>query len=447
MAFMAAACEREAFDAEDNVQLRLSTDSILFDTVITARSTITQSFKIYNPADRAILIDNIKLENDEGQTYRINVDGAPGNVFDYRIGAQDSLFVFVEATINPDDQTQPFVIEGKVVVNNGVHSDDIALEAWGQNAIYHVNDTIEEDTRWGSSIPHLIYGPCWVDPGARLLIDPGARIYFHAFSFLAVLGNLQVQGTPEERVVMRHDRFEAFYEDQTGQWQGVFLLSPSDANRIEYADIRNSVIGLRVDSLGRGPEPKLRIRNTRITNVESAALVAFTGEIDAVNCEFSNGCEGAFVADLGGQYRFRHVTFANYPRNCGGDGPAVRMLERNFSVPEAGIDQPFDLLGAFTNCVIDGPRADEIRIEAQGGGRLDVRFDHCALRTSEPEALQTVSCLFNRDTLFVNRRDADFQPDSLSPLRDAGRPLEVATDLEGTMRDLRQPDIGAYELP
>ena len=444
-------CEREDFDPSDNVRLKVSTDSILFDTVFTQRSTITKRFKIFNPAGRAILIDEIKLEDRANGVYRLNVDGNPVNkaapLRNYRIGANDSLFVFVEATADSTGEAQPFVITDHVNIQNGTHQLSVTLESWGQNAYYHDNDSITQNTTWGADLPHLVYGTTWVAPGASLEIEKGAEIYFHSSSFLAVLGNLRVEGSPHSRVLMRSDRLEDAYRDQAGQWQGVFLLSPSQANRIYYADIQNSVIGVRVDSLGLGPAPKLDMEGTRITNVESAALAAFTGEVDARNCEFSNGCEGAFVADLGGAYRFRHVTFANFPRRCGSITPAVRMVERNFEVPEAGIDQPLDLLAEFTNCVIAGNQPNEIVIEEMGAGRVNAQFDHCALQTDQRQALQTRKCLFNRDSLFADRLDGIFEPDSLSPLVAAGKPTSLNFDLEGRSRDPQNPDIGAYELP
>lgn len=445
------ACERDTLETEDNVMLRLSTDTVTFDTVFTQRSTVFQSFKIFNPSESAILIDRIFLDQrgQQGVDYRLNIDGVAGDeVNDYRIEAEDSLFVFVEATVDPTNDNQPFVTTEYVVVENGSYRDEVVLEAFGQNAIYHIQDTIRQNTTWTDELPHLVYGALFVLPEAELRIEPGTRVFMHAGALMAVLGRLRIEGTAEAPVKIQGDRLGAFYRDRVGQWQGIFLLSPSDANVIRHADIRNGVFGLRVDSLGRGFEPKLRLENTRITNMEQTALSAFTGEIVATNCELSNGCEGVFAADLGGQYRFRHVTMAHFPTQCGSGNPAVSMVEQNFRVDSLGINQPFNLEAEFVNCVIEGREREQIAIRDLGDGRVAVAFEHSALRTQQAGALDTQACLINRDTLFAGVNEPDFRPDSLSPLLGAGKALEaVPQDLEGAPRDAEAPTIGAYEKP
>lgn len=56
---------------------------------------------IYNRNDQPLLISEIMLASGEETGFRINVDGRKGDHFqDVRIQADDSLYVFVEVTVN-----------------------------------------------------------------------------------------------------------------------------------------------------------------------------------------------------------------------------------------------------------------------------------------------------------------------------------------------------------
>lgn len=56
-----SACRQDRFVANADIELRFETDSVLFDTVFTTVGTITKRFKVYNPTNQNISIDEIFL--------------------------------------------------------------------------------------------------------------------------------------------------------------------------------------------------------------------------------------------------------------------------------------------------------------------------------------------------------------------------------------------------
>ena len=79
--------------------------------------------------------------------YRMNVDGDAGiNFTDVEIPAKDSIYVFVEVTVNPNATALPFIIEDSIqFVTNG-NLQQVQLNAYGQNAHFFNADSIENNT-------------------------------------------------------------------------------------------------------------------------------------------------------------------------------------------------------------------------------------------------------------------------------------------------------------
>ena len=70
------ACQPERNFTEDSAdKLKFSLDTVFFDTVFTTLGTATENFRIYNPHNRFIKIDDISLAGGSSSVFRINVDG------------------------------------------------------------------------------------------------------------------------------------------------------------------------------------------------------------------------------------------------------------------------------------------------------------------------------------------------------------------------------------
>ena len=103
-------CKKEEFETSSGVQLTFSQDTVLFDTVFTTVGSSTEVFTVYNRKNQAIKISSIRLASGMTSNYRLNVDGVPGKSFeDVEIAAEDSLFIFVEVTVDPNNTKTPLI--------------------------------------------------------------------------------------------------------------------------------------------------------------------------------------------------------------------------------------------------------------------------------------------------------------------------------------------------
>ena len=116
------ACKRDFFAESGPGQLQFSNDTIIFDTVFTTVGTTTHTLKVYNRNSNSVTISSIDLSNlnSEG-VYRINVDGISGtHAENIKIAANDSIYIFVEATINPVSGNLPYLVTDSLIfVTNG----------------------------------------------------------------------------------------------------------------------------------------------------------------------------------------------------------------------------------------------------------------------------------------------------------------------------------------
>jgi hypothetical protein len=168
-----SSCRKEQFG---NGSLSFSTDTLTFDTVFTSLGSTTKYFKVFNTDKKAVRIQNIQLMHLVGTQFRINVDGVSGDQFtDIEIPAKDSIYVFVEVTVNPNSATTPFVIIDDVSFMINGNTSTVHLQAFGQNAHYHYGEEIlnGESKTWSNDLPHVIISHDTV-PG--VLIDCGATL-------------------------------------------------------------------------------------------------------------------------------------------------------------------------------------------------------------------------------------------------------------------------------
>ena len=140
-------CIDDDFTTNPSHVLAFSTDTVAFDTVFTTIGTSTRSFRIYNPNKKSLNISSIKLADAEHSGFHINVDGMSGDNFtNVEIRGKDSLYVFVEANIDPANQDNPiFIVDSIVFVTNGIQQ-DVKLTAYGQDVIIKRGETFTTDT-------------------------------------------------------------------------------------------------------------------------------------------------------------------------------------------------------------------------------------------------------------------------------------------------------------
>ena len=383
------ACKRDFFAESGPGSLQFSNDTIVFDTVFTTVGTITKTLKVYNRNDNPITISSIALANANSRgVYRLNVDGISGtSARDIKIAANDSIFIFVEATINPVDGNLPYLVTDSLLFFTNNKTQDVDLVAYGQNANFYTpkdilfvinNDTIkyhsiEEDTQWDNTLPHVIYGYVIVEDNATLTINEGCQVYFHKGSGLIIgnpfltnnggslIVNPDYDQKPNDPVIFQGDRLDSWYGDVAGQWDRIWLSAGSTNNEINNSIIRNGTIGIHVDSVA-SSEPTLEVNNTIIDNMSDIGILAQGSHVIGENNVVTDCGRYSVVLNIGGKYDFKHCTFANYWSY--NSRSTASILLNNFYEDINGTIQLRDLTQAnFTNCILSGSLTHEIDLQ------------------------------------------------------------------------------------
>ncbi|MFP4448945.1 MAG: right-handed parallel beta-helix repeat-containing protein [Bacteroidales bacterium] len=444
-------CENEEYVSDSSATLEFSADTVTFDTVFTKIGSTTKRFTVKNPYNKNIVISSIELAGDKESDFRLNINGIKDTkVNDTEIKAKDSLFVFVEVTVDPTDSDNPMVIKDSVVFNTKQNRQDVKLIAWGQDVNLVDGEVLETQT-WSDKKPYLIYNSALVDTGHTLTIEEGTRLHFHDNSGLFVAGTLIADGTYENPIIFEGDRLESYYENIPGQWTGIYMMPGSKNNYLNHTVIKNAIYGIWVDTLASTTTPTLRLSNTKIEHMTSIGLNARGSWVKASNCLISDCGNHAVALTLGGHYEFYHSTIANYWTTSTRSTPSV--LLNNYYIDGNDQVQNRDLEKAsFVNSIIYGNQGNEIGFDFKEGAESNFTFDHSLVRINPDFNTGTDNfnaVIVNKDPEFVAPYDFKYQLDSLSPAIDAGNPetgQEYPYDILNNSRiEDEAPDIGAFE--
>ncbi len=84
---------------------------------------------------------------------------------------------------------------------------------------------------------------------------------------------LKVNGTLNNQVIFEGDRLEHRFNNTPGQWGTIWMRAGSTNNEINYATIKNSIVGILVDSIGSTTTPTLHIKNSQIHNSSNYGIL------------------------------------------------------------------------------------------------------------------------------------------------------------------------------
>ena len=471
-----SSCRKDQnFITDSTAMISFSKDTLRFDTVFTTQGSATRLIKVFNKNDQPIKLSKVYLEKSTNSLFNLNVDGIPGKlVKDVEIEAKDSIYIFVEVKINPDnpESISPFIVEENLFVElNGV-TRTIVLQAFGQNANYIPNNMNSNgvaittcqlgNISWDDPKPYVIFGVLLID-SCTLNIPAGARVYVHggvsknsfgkySDGIIYFLGNgrLNVQGTKDNPVIIQGDRLEKEYADVPGQWAGIRFATGSVNNNIRYAEIKNAIVGIRADS-----SSQVRVYNSKIYNTSSSGVLAEHCIFVAENCLFYNNGGNAVQSEFGGSLFLRYCTLASF----GNDQPALQLSNLrcldatciNFLINPLSAD--------IQNCIITGSQSDELRLIDQSGQAADfklnlknniVKVKNLLNNNVYPDFLNTmcISCInaMPNDHLFKDLSKQNFELDTLSIAENKATPLNlIPKDIRDELRDVMTPDIGCYE--
>jgi len=471
-----SACRKPDTYFQGTANLRFSVDTLVFDTVFTTVGSITKRIKVYNDLEEDLQIDEIKLAGTGNTPYRLNIDGLQSDVAkDIILRSKDSLHIFVETTIDPNNTNDPLIHTDSITFLTNGNLQDVDLVAWGQDAHFYYgnsyfvfdsedpeipNDTlffysITEATTWTNDKPHVIYGNVIVHEGGTLNILAGSQVYLHHNANIIVLeeSSLKILGDVANPVLVASDRLDEYYKDLPGQWGRIWLAGGSLDNHIQNASIKNGTIGLHVDTLANN-EPTLRLENTIIANHSSYGILAYSSRIEASNCQINdNGAHDLFLF-AGGDYRFSHCTFANY--GSGHQAPSIRMSNYYEDTNENEQLRPMERAD-FENCIIYGRIESELGIEETENALFNYKFNNCLMKLKESDyelsnSAHFVNNIYNEAPEFIQTIDAyeyNYELDTLSPAQNSAAvniAIQFPYDLLGNSRlSDNGPDIGAYE--
>ncbi|MCB0642098.1 MAG: hypothetical protein KDC44_10680, partial [Phaeodactylibacter sp.] len=228
----------------------------------------------------------------------------------------------------------------------------------------------------------------------------------------------------------------------------------SKDNNFEHAVIKNSLVGVLVDSAA-----SLQMRPTQLYNTAGSGIVARHAEIYAENCLVYNNGSTSVQLGFGGTYEFNYCTIASYGVDASAlslsNGICYDQLCEQFDI--------FPLNATFRNSILFGSRRDEISLidftDGMDPFSFGYLFDHCVVRVDEltdPDKggyteffnQQCATCIngTSSDNLFADIGEDDYTLDTLSIAEQQAIPLNgINLDLLENMRDPVNPDVGCFE--
>ena len=457
-------CNDDRISSDPKYRLEFSTDTLTFDTVFTTLGSSTSKIVLYNRNEVALNIDLIKITSGSASAFKINVDGSKSATNEFRnieIKPNDSLYIFVAVTINPNNVNSPIFIEDSLnFVTNSVKK-SIKLNAYGQNMELLRNKLIKNDTTLTADKPYLIYGNLTVDSAKILTLNPGCRLFFHNNANLIVHGNLKAEGTVDKPITFRGDRLDDIqfstpvpYNNVAGQWGGVYLLWEHGNHTLNHVNMNSGYVGINFVNT-KNSIPQLRISDCKIHNFLLYGLMIQNGNVTVTNTEISNSSSYCVFLN-GGNHTFVHCTIANYFDNSNvqpiprDKNPALMIMNLKLTVP---------MENTFKNCIISGSAENEFSFASQTMDQYKGTFDHCYIRASTASSLSlftNIRWYDKNDILFKSisydyekKTYFNFTPDSVSPARglaDRTVAAQFPIDLNGNNRLTdNAPDAGAYE--
>ncbi|SDE50407.1 hypothetical protein [Pedobacter soli] len=419
--FMVSACRKgERITTDPNAKLSISNPEILFDTIFTSVGSVTKRIKIANKNNDAVKISEIKLAGGNTSPFTININGENLlNKNDLIINGQDSINLFVKVTINPNAQNLAFLVQDSIILNTNGNRQVVQLLAYGQNAIFVNNAVINSNAVWVKALPYIINGTLTVKSASTLTMQPGTKIYFHKDANLNIEGSLNVNGTISEPVIFCSDRLEKIYDDEPGQWKGIFIKRNGNG-LIKHAIIKNASVGITSDSLSLNANPKLILSSSIIKNMQVAAYIGYHSELLAFNNLMYNCGNYLIYAVGGGNYNLKQNTFAGYNLNFPRKTAALSFSD--YLSANAYNKLQLDL----TNNIIWGSLTNELDIQRKTSAIVQLSLWNNIIRTTS-SSYNNNGNILNVDPLFADKVLENFEVQTNSQAVKKGK--DLSTDL------------------
>lgn len=459
--FFTNACRKDLSLLKDPGTLNFTEDTVYFDTVFTRlpRSnypkSVNKRFLVHNPYKNTVNV-NVKIMGGSNSAYRMNVDGLTGRVIkDVEIRPLDSAWVFVEATLDANNQTNPILVMDSIEFETNGNRQYVKLAAYGWDAYYFKDSVFKGTTNlFLKDKPYVIVNSIFVDQNSTLNIGKGLHFYSSTNSVyvdtagkkfniaaINVLGTLNITGTKSEPVIFEGDRLDNNYQDVAGQWRGIHFYRGSTNNTVTHAFIKNAGVGLWVDSLPESGQWSLVVSNSIIRNMSAYGILGLTAAIKVENTLISNCGINTFIGYYGGLYDINNCTF--YTGSNGRRDPHM-VFNNILRDQNKVVIRTYDIEFRVKNTIIYGPLESEMGFDFDNSKVKPIVFNNNLYKLKIN--FGGSNNLRNTDPKFVNTGRFDFHLMIGSPAIGKADPgTATSTDLEEKSRDAN-PDIGAYEF-
>ncbi|WP_462254631.1 hypothetical protein [Ferruginibacter sp.] len=449
---IASACKKDNFITTADARLRITADSLKYDTVFTTTGSITKSFKIINENNQKLKLTQVKLAGGAASAFKININGnAVTEATNVELAANDSIYVFVSVSINPNAANLPFIISDSILINYNGNNRFVQLQAYGQNANFLSNRIITGNVTWTNTLPYVILKSIRIDTTATLTIQPGTKIYSHADAPFIVDGTLIINGTKNNEVVFAGDRLDNDYKDLPAGWPGIYFRNNSKNNVLKFAVIKNAYQAVVATAPSINANPKIILQQCIIDNAYDAGILCANTSLQINNSLISN-CGSNVALVYGGDYNFTNCTVAAYS-NLYINHKNPLLTVNNFAA-QGGSTITANLNAVFRNCIFwadsSGFVNNEITVSKQGSNTFAVLFENNLYRGSDPTNSTLTNNLKNQDPLFdtidVVKRMYNFRiSNNNAPGVNKGIATTFTKDLDDKNRNNGLPDLGCYE--
>lgn len=442
-------CKKDDFISTPDANVLFSADTLKFDTVFTSTGSTTRVLKIKNDNDQKLLVSSIKLVGGLSSPFQTNIDGTfTTEAYNIEIAANDSIYIYVAVTIDPTTGNLPFIVSDSIEINYNHTSRYVQLEAYGQNALFITNQTINGTQVWNSPLPIVILESLTVRENGSLTLSAGTKMYVRATAPIIIHGTLITNGTKERPVIFRSDRLDEYYRDLPGSWPGIIFMPTSKNNILTFTEIHNSLTAIKISEPSVNSNPKLILRQCTINNAYEKGLHLTKTNVEAVNTLITN-CSELIKIEEGGDYNFIHCTVAGVSNQFFfRQIPALNISNyRN----EDGQTFTYPLNAVFTNSIVWGYLQDEIALDRDPASGFGITFQNCLyVARTDPAPATILNCISNIDPQFrlIDHQNYEYDfrvDDPLAPGVNNGIITGITIDLDNQNRNVGLPDFGAYE--
>ncbi|MCK5825189.1 MAG: hypothetical protein KAG96_07260 [Ichthyobacteriaceae bacterium] len=453
-----SSCKKDFTVNNITQSLKFSADTVYLDTIFSNIGSSTYTLKVYNQENNWVSIPKIKLGRENNSFYRLNINGKNGySQNNIEIAPKDSIYIFIETTIDSDKTTNPLYVDSLIFESNTINQ-NVKLVTLVEDANFLFpkkgeNSIAIKNYNWTNDKPYVIYGQAYVEPNNTLTINAGTRVHFHSKSSLKIMNDatLIVNGEFENEVTFEGDRLEYEFEEAPGQWDKIWLSTNSVNNVINYANIKNATVGLKVDSTKHTSTPTLKISNTKIFNTTKSGIQAYGSKIEADNLVINN-CRKYSIEIYGGNHSFIHSTIVDYWNGNPRLTPAVSINNNYFS---NGSFHTINLKNAyFGNCIIYGNNFNELGLNEDESAEFVYKLENTLIKsTLDVDDIKSntnfVECMFNEAPLFWDAYNNDLRITEKSPI--IGKANTIITQqspidiLQINRTQNGKTDMGAYQ--